>query len=120
MRSLSRPRTTKMRARPASSAVATARSRTVVPPSGKRSLLLPMRVDWPAASTTPATEGSPVMDASRLVAQVHRRASGAYREHFRDDAHGDLFRAIGREVQAHGSVETSGGRCPDLLQDLLA
>src|SRR3954471_7214248 len=111
---------TKTGARPASSAVATARRRTVVPPSGRRSLLRPMRVDWPAASTMPAMDASPVMDASSLVAQVHRRASRADGEHLRDDAHRHLLGAVGRDVQSHRRIETFRGRYADLVQDLLA
>src|SRR5256885_12347009 len=119
MWSLSGPSTTKTGSRPAASAVSTARRRTVVPPSGRRSLLRPMRVDCPAASTMPATGASPIMDASRLVAQMHGRPSRSDGEHLRDDAHGDLLGAVGRDVETHGSVEAFRGGGPDLLQDLL-
>src|SRR5256885_559416 len=119
MWSLSWPSTTKTGSRPAASAVSTARRRTVVPPSGRRSLLRPMRVDCPAASTMPATGASPIMDASRLVAQMHGRPSRSDGEHLRDDAHGDLLGAVGRDVETHGSVEAFRGGDADLLQDLL-
>src|SRR5438309_1508813 len=57
---------------PASSAVATARRSTLVPPSWRNNLLRPIRLEVPAARTTAATrpERSSVMDASAFLAPV--------------------------------------------------
>src|SRR3954467_592403 len=105
--------------RPASTAVPMALRNTVVPPRGRRSLFRPMRVDCPAASTMPAMGASPVMDASRLLPQVHRRAARADGEHLGDDADCYLLRAVGSDVEPDGRVEPRGSCDPDFLQDLL-
>src|SRR5690349_17608043 len=105
--------------RPASTAVPIALRRTVVPPSGSRSLFRPMRVDCPAASTMPAMAASPIMDASRFLAQVHRGVARPHREHLGVDADRNLLRAVGGDVETDRRVEPLRSGHADLLQDLL-
>src|SRR6266446_3960250 len=120
-RSLSWPRTTSTGSRPAPAAVPTARRRTLLPPSGRNSLFLPMRLEVPAASTTPAMrpERSSFMDASPLGAQVRGFAAGVHREHLRDDADGDLLGTVGPQVEADRREQLVGLRRAELAQDLL-
>src|SRR5258706_544245 len=120
-RSLWCPSTTSTGSSPASRAVPTARRSTLVPPSGSKSLLRPIRLEVPAASTTPARrpERSSVMDASPLGAQVRRLAPRVHGEHLGDDADRDLLRAVGREVEAHRRKQPLRFGRAELPQDLV-
>src|SRR5262245_32062032 len=104
-RSASKPSTTTTGSRPAAIARPAARRSSVSPSSGKSSLLRPMRVEEPAASTMPATAPprSAGMDGALLVPQVPRLAARAHREQLGDDAHRDLLRALGAELEADGA-----------------
>src|SRR5207244_9948689 len=117
-RSLSWPSTTSSGSRPAAIGVRAARRRTLTPPSARKSLFFPIRLEVPAASRTPAILVFG-MDASAPIAQVQRRAARADREHLGDDAHRDLFRAFCAEVEADGS-EQSVGCGPQLLEQFLS
>src|SRR6267378_1178022 len=99
----------------------TARRSTLVPPSRRKSLLRPIRLEVPAASTTPAMRParSSFMDASPLGAQVLRLAACVDREHLRDDADRDLLRTVGAEVEAHRREQLVGLGGAELAQDLL-
>src|SRR5256886_9364677 len=120
-RSLSWPRTTSTGSSPASRAVPTARRSTLVPPSGRKSLLRPIRLEVPAASTTPATrpERSSFMDASPLGAQVPRVAPRVHGEHLGDDAHRDLLRTVGGQIEAYGSEQLVRFARAELTEDLV-
>src|SRR5438045_3589391 len=102
IRSASCPSTTITGSSPATTALRTA-PRTTVPPSMSRSsLLVPIRLDGPAASTTPPTFSvvSNGMDRGLTLAEMHRLATRNAGEQLRNDAHGDLLRSVRAKVEA--------------------
>src|SRR5690242_15778543 len=116
--SFSWPVTTSTGSRPAPSAVSTARRTSDRPPTSRSILLRPIRVESPAASTTPATR-SAVMDASAPLAQMASRAAGVHRQELGDDADRDLLGPIGAHVDADRGKEPVGVD-PEIAQHLLA
>ena len=71
-----------------------------------------MRIELPAASTTPATAPfrSTGMDDVLLLAQVARRARSADGQQLRQDAHGHLLRPVRTQVETNRSEEPVGPR----------
>src|SRR5262245_25538407 len=107
-RSASWPTTTINGSTPAAAARLTTRRTSGSPSSSMKSLFCPMRVDVPAASTTPATDPvrSEGMDGLALLSKVDGRLSRQHREQLRDDADGDLLGTVGAEAQADGREDT--------------
>src|SRR5438270_6885090 len=106
---------------PASSAVATARRSTLVPPSWRNNLLRPIRLEVPAARTTAATrpERSSVMDASAFLAQVLGTSPRMDGEHLGHDADGHLLRSVGADVEPHRREEALPVTHAELPKDVL-
>src|SRR2546422_7261568 len=103
-RSRSWPTTTSTGSSPAESAVSTARRTSVRPRTSISILFSPMRLERPAASTTPATR-SPRMDSSRACAQVGRFPAGIHRQQLRDDADRHLLGAVRADVEPDGGEQ---------------
>src|SRR6266481_825339 len=115
-RSLSCPTTTSTGSSPAESAVPAARRTSVPPPSFSNILFVPMRVDWPAARTTPATR-SGVMDPPESFAQVTGLAARVDREDLGDDADRHLLGAVRADVDPDGREQLRAGKL-QLAQDM--
>src|SRR5712691_3755396 len=90
----------------------------VEPPSSRRSLFFPMRLEVPAARITPATR-SAFMDASALRPQMHGLAPGAHRQHLGDDADRHLLRSFGAQVEPYRREDLLRIGGAELPQDLL-
>src|SRR5437868_10819493 len=116
-RLLSCPSTTKIGLRPAASAVRTARRSTVAPSNSRKSLLVPMRLEVPAARMRPAISG--IVDPFALFAEMARIAAGAHRQHLGDDAHRHLLGSFGAQVEPHGRIEILRPGHAQFLQHLL-
>src|SRR6266446_137849 len=99
-RSLSWPTTTSTGSSRAPSAVSTARRTSVRPPTSMSILFSPMRLERPAASTTPATR-SP-MDSCCARAQVRGFPPSVHRQQLRDDADGHLLGSVRADVEPDG------------------
>src|SRR5438874_7812292 len=99
-RSLSYPTTASTGSSRAESAVSTARRTSVRPPTSMSILFSPMRLERPAASTTPATR-SP-MDSSRARAQVRGFPASVHGEQLGDDADGHLLGSVRADVEPDG------------------
>src|SRR5262245_43895957 len=106
-RSASWPRTTMTGSRPACAAIRAARATSGSPSTSIRSLLRPIRVEAPAASTTAATVPGRVsgMDAVLLLPEVAGHGVGARRDELRDDGQRDLFRALRAKIEADRPVD---------------
>src|SRR5215472_8319296 len=108
---------------PAAIARRTARATRASPSRSMSSLFSPIRVEDPAARTTPATarRGSPSsrgMDAVLFLAERPRRHARAGREQLGDDREGDLVRTLRAEIQPdrteHARVVRRADRPADL------
>src|SRR5665811_1128686 len=89
--------------RPPAAALRTARRTSGSPSRSNRSLFLPMRIEDPAASTTPATlpDRSVGMHGALSRSEMTLIAARQQGEQLRHDAHRDLFRTVGAQVQSH-------------------
>src|SRR5262249_48504377 len=79
-----------------------------------------MRLEVPAASTTPATEPalSPRMDRSLLRAQRPRFARRANRKKLGDDGERALLGALSAQIETHRAEDTIARGRADLAQEL--
>src|ERR1700674_1883026 len=93
------PSTTSSGARPPASARRTAPRSTLSPSSSNSSLLHPMRLEVPAASSTPATV-STGMDRLLPRREMARLSPGGEGEQLGDDADRDLSRPVGAQIEA--------------------
>src|SRR5262245_51377117 len=120
-RSASWPSTTISGSKPAFDARSTARRTSVSPASCMNSLFWPMRVEVPAASTTPATGPVRSHSMNRLpfFAQVAGRPARDHREQLADDADRDLLGSVGAEVQADRSEHAAAGGRAKLAEHLV-
>src|ERR1700720_203019 len=105
------PSTTSSGDRPPASARRAAPRSTLSPASSNSILLHPMRLEVPAASSTPATGPVPTSPAGKPASsgmdgllprrQVARLAPGGEGEQLGDDADRDLLRPVGAQVEAY-------------------
>src|SRR5262245_1893774 len=119
-RSASWPSTTMTGSTPAAATRPTTRRPSVPPSTPMNSLFCPMRVDVPAASTTPAT--CPVrsgMDRLSFLAQVTGLLARDDRQQLRDDADGDLLGAVGAHAQADRREHTRIAGGVELSEDVV-
>src|SRR5206468_6884652 len=119
-RSASCPSTTTTGSSRAVTAARTARRITVSPPSSSSSLLRPIRLDVPAASTTPAMVSDAGMKRLLPLAQVARLPPRPDREQLRDHAQRHLLGPVGPQVQAHRREHPLAARHAQLGEDLAA
>src|SRR5262245_14312005 len=111
-RSDSCPRTTTTWSTPDSSAVRTDRRTTVSLPRGSSSLLRPILLDEPAASTTAVTIvcSAPGMKRHLPLPQVTRLAARAHGQQLGDDAERNLLGPVRAEIEADGAEDTAPRR----------
>src|SRR5262245_39499856 len=102
--SASWPSTTITASTPALDTRPTTRRTSGSPSSSMKSLFRPMRVDVPAANTTPATvPARSGMNRWPFLAQVSWLLARENRQQLADDADGDLFGTVGAQTQADRS-----------------
>src|SRR5262245_66624607 len=119
-RSAACPSTTISGSKPALAARPTARRTSGSPSSSMNSLFWPMRVDVPAASTTPAMlPARSGMNRSSPFAQVSWLLTREHGEQLAHDADRDLLAAVGAETESDGREQPVVARGADLAQDLI-
>src|SRR5262245_42773307 len=119
-RSASWPTTTMSGSTPAFDTRPTALRTSVSPSSSMNSLFLPMRVDVPAASTTPAIAPSRSgMDRLPFLAQMPGLLVREHRKQLGDDADGDLLGAVGANREPDRRKHASITFGAELTEDLV-
>src|SRR5262245_2713826 len=96
---------------PASATRLTARCTSVSPSSSTNSLLRPIRVDVPAASTMPATRStsSGDMDGGSSFTKMTGLLARVDGQQFGQDADGDLLGAVGPHIKADRAEHSISG-----------
>src|SRR5499427_2821126 len=119
-RSASCPRTTINGSKPAFAARPTARRTSGSPSSSMKSLFCPIRVDVPAASTTPAMlPARSGMNRLSPFTQVPRRLTRDHGEQLAHDADRDLLGAVGAETESDRREHPVVMRGADLAEHLI-